>query len=123
MRGYCSAGARSHRWCSSWKWLHWRKAARCTPSIGGGEGLRHLGAVDGRGSGCAAAGRRVGKRLACLALRGSGEAAQQYLCDIQRMLDIYLSLSSVSGVVLRHQDLKKLAGDAEFHVCGHWSVV
>ena len=82
-----------------------------------------MAAVDGRGSGCATAGGRVVEKLACLALRGGGEAAQQYLCDIQRMLDIYLTLSGVSGVVLRHQDLKKLAGNTEFHVSGHWSVV
>lgn len=82
-----------------------------------------MGAVHLCGSGCTAALWRVGNRLAGLALGGSGEAAQEYFCDIQRVLDIYLTLSGVSGVVLRHQDLKELAGDTEFHVCGHWSVV
>jgi hypothetical protein len=35
------------------------------------------------------------------------------------MLDIYLALTDVSGVVLSRQGLKKLASDAEFYVCGH----
>jgi len=46
-----------------------------------------------------------------LALWARGEAAQEYFRYIQRMLDIHLSLSGVASVVLRHQNLKKLAGD------------
>lgn len=48
----------------------------------------------------------MGQRLSCLAIGGSGEAAQEYFCDIQRMLDIHFTLSGVSGVVLRQQDLE-----------------